>query len=164
MKFRFLILVAVLALVLASCTAHGGGWIASAAGEGKATFGFGINCTQIDAHNILFTGQVQYNDMPAGVKFHGEIYQPYTVTSAEISCDEEFVTPNPIFNGTYVMEPSGQTGGFNWMVNDHGEPGPSEGDVLIVRVWDGPAYVGLPDYENSGVIGGGNIQIMPDSD
>jgi hypothetical protein len=161
MKFRFLTLLTVLVIFIAGCSAYGGGWIDSSTGTGKATFGFAVNCTAIDPHNILFTGQVQYNDPAAGVKFHGEIEQPYTVSSTEISCDGLFVVNNPTFIGNYVMEPSGKTGGFTWTVTDYGEPGPSEGDTVLVRLYDGPAYQSAPFYAHGGEIGGGNIQILP---
>jgi hypothetical protein len=161
MKTRFLILVTILAVLLAGCNAYGGGWLESSGGEGKATFGFTINCTQIDAHNILLSGQVQYTDHPAEIKFHGEIEQPFTRSDSEISCDDPFVVNPPTFIGTYRMQPSGETGGFTWSATDYGEPGPSEGDRIVVRLYDGPAFQSPPFYTHGGVIGGGNIQVMP---
>jgi hypothetical protein len=161
MKPRFLTLVTVLGVFLASCTAYGGGWIASSSGTGKATFGFAINCTQIDPHNILLSGQVQYADHPVGITFHGEIEQPFTRSDIEISCDDPFGVAPPTFIGTYRMEPSGKTGGFTWSTTDYGEPGPSEGDRILVRLYEGAAFQSPLIYTHGGVIGGGNIQVMP---
>jgi hypothetical protein len=67
----------------------------------------------------------------------------------------------PTFIGTYRMQPSGETGGFTWSATDYGEPGPSEGDRIVVRLYDGPAFQSPPFYTHGGVIGGGNIQVMP---
>jgi hypothetical protein len=158
MKIRILTLLAVATLILSACNVHGGGWIDSSTGSGKATFGFTVNCTQIDPHNLVLKGHVQYNDQPAGIQFHGEIEQPYTVSSREISCDDDFLVSPVTFIGTYTMQPSGQTGGFTWTVRDFGEPGPSAGDLLRVALYEGPAYATPAFYENGGGIQGGNIQ------
>jgi hypothetical protein len=160
MKFRFLTLLTLLAVFVAGCSAQGGGWLDSSTGEGKANFGFTINCTQIDPHNIVLSGQVQYNDHAAGVKFHGEIEQPFTQAS-EISCDDPFAVSPPTFIGTYRMQPSGESGAFTWSATDYGEPGPSEGDRILVRLYDGPAFQSAPFYVHGGVIRGGNVQVRP---
>lgn len=159
MKIFTIILITIMAVILVACSAHGGGWIISSVGEGKATFGFTINCTQIDAHNIVLSGKFQFNDHPAGINIHGDIVQPYTVTSTEISCDEPFVVGNPTFIGSFTMMPSGETGKFTFTTSDYGEPGPDAGDYITIRLYDGPAYTVPPFYAHGGVVGGGNIQI-----
>jgi hypothetical protein len=157
MKIRLLVLMALAVLVLSACNVHGGGWIDSSTGSGKSTFGFTVNCTQIDPHNIVLKGHVQYNDLPANVRFHGEIEQPYTVPSREISCSDDFLVSPAVFVGTYRMEPSGQTGGFVLSVRDFGE-GPEATDLLRVTIYEGPAYNSPIIYENGGFLKGGNIQ------
>jgi hypothetical protein len=159
MKLRLMFLVMAAALILSACNARGGGWMESSTGSGKATFGFQINCTEIDSHNIVFEGQVQYNDMPAGVSFHGTIVQPYTSSAA--SCDGQFLITPMVFIGDYRMEPSGQEGQFTWSIHDYGEPGPSVQDYLSVRLYEGQAYSSPWFYVNTGGIGGGNIQYDP---
>src|SRR5207247_5997528 len=49
-------------------TARGGGWIVSASGAGKATFGFNLDCNY---NTQEVRGKISYHDLGAGVAFDG---------------------------------------------------------------------------------------------
>ncbi len=139
-----------LALFLAGCEARGGGWIPSVANaEKKATFGFQVKCTQLAPDLVKFSGQLEYNDHPAGVKFHAEMQD--TRNGDAYSCDNSSVDALDLIQGTYRMMPSGQTGIVYLSVFDGGKSGDS---IMIQLVHDGETV-----YENEGVLSGGNLQV-----
>lgn len=147
-----------MALLLTGCTkANGGGWIVSATGSGKATFGFNGKCkdTTLDGKPAAaISGQVQYKDAPAGVYFHGTINSTVQgSTCAEVSDDFDAPGSSDFF-GAYRPQPSGDSGTFLLTVTDNGEPG-INGDGIAIQLVDG-LYSG---YSNSGPIQGGNIQV-----
>jgi hypothetical protein len=151
--FQFIGLVIVTGLLLTSCgKATGGGWLSSAEGVGKATFGFNAKCrdTVVNTSPIMkISAQLAYKDAPAGVQLHGVLSQTIAGTCAEFSSDSEAT-----FVGTYDPKPSGATGTFILTVEDNGEPG-IQGDVFCLQLIDG-AYSG---YANCRPMGGGNIQV-----
>ncbi len=161
---RFVGLVVVVALFLTSCTtASGGGWIPSAEGieAGKATFGFNFKCKDTTGDGgetvPVVSGQLQYNDHPADVRFHGEVPNlpiPIVATCAELRelLDEigvgrflEFLFGHfeeegdgaTAFLGLARRQPSGEEGIFFVLAGDAGEPG--ENDAFCI---------GLVDEEN----------------
>lgn len=158
MKNRSFLLISILAVFLAACTAYGGGWLTSQIGSGKATFGFNVNCALLESNTIELYGQIQYKDLPAGVKFHGDVHQQYVVSESD-SCDDAFITNTPTFFGSYWMEPSGETGEFSLRLRDEGEPGPGAGDYFQINLYEDRALFSPIIYTNDGTIEGGNIQI-----
>jgi len=145
---------AVAVLLLAAClpplgttTARGGGWIDSALGEGRATFGFQLVCDP-DTGNV--SGQIQYHDHGFDVSFHGEAI---TIRHGCVDPDAAFRPEG--FVGEYRPQPRrlGEGGAVLFLAIDRGEPGPSEDDRIRVELIGG-VYDG---YVNAGTLQGGNI-------
>ena len=143
MKLRKVLLIvafATMVVITTGCEEYGkytgGGWIEGLCG-GKATVGF-----QIKAYEDCVSGQVQYNDHGARVKFHGEV---------------EGILGELVF-GTATLQPGGETGYFEFYVQDNGE-GANAGteDVLQVLL----IAPSVPLYFNKGNLMGGNIQYHP---
>jgi hypothetical protein len=140
---RMLALAPVVGLVVlgvAGCTAHGGGYIGSATGADKATFGFTWQKTK--AQNVLrgswHDGYVKFRlDRDLGI---GGLFDCGGGTGHYVS--------------TSKSSPGGGTLALS--ICDYGEPGPTEGDTLSVNVTSGP-YAG---YSNSGTLEGGNLQVL----
>ena len=126
---------------------NGGGWMRSANGEDRATFGIHVNATRSDARGTRGT----YHDHGTGVrlKFH-------KLVDVELSEREE--GDCPAFEATYKSQDKRQPGKGTVEVTacDNGEPG-INGDTLDIFVIDGP-YTG---YQNAGPILGGNFQFFP---
>lgn len=152
------------ALFLGGChLVSGGGWIHSAV-DGKATFGFTAQCRLETLSDTLaywfYEGQFQYSDKAAGVRFHADIdpivgvFPSDTVVSCRTAANE--LTENASLRGTYRVQPNGGTGSVSITVEDHGEPGPSNGDQICVTLTGGP----FDGYTNCGTISGGNIQVQ----
>lgn len=152
-KFRRIVLVgliAVVALLLVGCkTMRGGGWILSATGQGKATFGFQLQCKgggEPDCAEV--SGQLQYNDHSAGVRLHGVADGVFLCLDAA-RCEGAFAGP-------YRPQPKhlGEGGLFFVSMVDTGEPGASKGDLFCIEL-SGGIYDG---YANCRNLEGGNIQ------
>mgnify|MGYP001774078126 CR=1 FL=1 len=142
-------------LLLAGCrNASGGGWIPSATGEDKATFGFTFHCKDKggDAH---LSGQLQYQDKPYGIRLHGTMGGTIEeMTCTEAASDFEVALNESSFDGQYRPQPKGQSGTFFVNVVDNGEPGKLDDEFCIVLL-EG-AYDG---YQNCRTLGAGNIQV-----
>ena len=125
---------------------NGGGWMRSANGEDRATFGIHVNATRSDARGTRGT----YHDHGTGVrlKFH-------KLGDVELSEREEGGCA--FFEATYKSQDKRQPGKGTVEVTacDNGEPGVN-GDTLEIFVIDGP----YADYGNSGPILGGNFQLF----
>jgi hypothetical protein len=129
----------VLALVVSGCTSlQGGGWIAGAPGDGKATFGFQMTC---DPDTNEASGQLQYHDHAANVAFHG------VVDGVPNQCGYGEYT------GTYTPQPKNLGPGGTFLVEVTDGSYADQSDTfeitLIGGVYDG--------YSNAGELGGGNI-------
>jgi hypothetical protein len=98
----------------------------------------------------LFEGKLEYHDRAANVDLHGDVMIPIDF------CTGEPVEEEVAYAGTYTPQPAslGAGGEFAVAVRDGGEPGPSNGDVIVIEI-SGGVYDG---YTNQGVIQGGNIQ------
>jgi hypothetical protein len=146
-------------MLLTSCTkATGGGWITSATGVGKATFGFTGKCRDLVVNSTPtaeITARLEYHDHPAGVSFHGVVPAIRVSGSTCAELQDEFDRPgDSVFTGSYQPQPKGAAGVFMLRVGDAGEPGRT-GDLFCVSLIDG-AY---DAYRNCGALGGGNIQV-----
>ncbi len=143
-------LVAGFALVMVGCTTvRGGGWVTSATGTGKATFGFQLVCNGDETTTAQVSGQLQYHDPGANVRLHGQADAvPFS------TCTNNGVEGR--FFGRYTPQPQsrGPGGEFEIVAQDLGERGPSKGDTFQITLTGG-VYDG---YTNEGVVGGGNIQ------
>jgi hypothetical protein len=130
-----------LLLMAAGCyeKLNGGGWMLSANGEDRATFGIHFDGPRDAARGT-------YHDHGTGVrlKFEGVVIY-FSGSGPECA----------IFDATYKSQDKRQPGSGAVSVTacDEGEPGVS-GDTLDILVLDGP-YAG---YENGGPILGGNFQ------
>jgi hypothetical protein len=171
---RTILLLATIALtivVLAGCKASGGGYIPTAEPgvEGKATFGFSANCTNVtDEFGDVFAytkGQLQYNDKPADVKFHADLADGgLGVVGSTTPCedlDAIFTDEDTdVFSGLYRVRggPKEGEGSVELLVTDAGEPG-INGDKVTISLSafePGGTYDG---YTNTGTVQGGNVQV-----
>jgi hypothetical protein len=159
------VLVALTIVVLAGCSATGGGYITSATGEGNATFAFNGKCQNKTTKDPL-TGEkevaaeysftLQYNDHPADVKIHG-------LGGGAIfgqTCEEldDSAGDTVVFDGVYFV-PGGpkeeeDLGAVTLEVTDGGEPG-INGDYVKISLVSGPH----DGYTNEGFVQGGNVQV-----
>jgi len=139
-------LLAVSALALAGCTANGGGWIYSAVGAKKATFGFTWRTD--DSLTQSTTGELAKGSWSDG-------YVKFRIANGGI----DFPTgPDCVAgSGQYVSTNRNYPGGGDLYITicDYGEPGPTAGDYVDVDPQGGP----YDFYENSGTLQGGNLQI-----
>jgi hypothetical protein len=169
-KIFVLAVLATIALFNVSCKkSNGGGFIASAVpgGNGKATLGFQIKCDNIlhESGNYVaqVTGNVQYNDHPAGVKVHGDLdFIPYDIDNSLTSCETiaeliyDRLPPNSNFSGaigTYSNQ-AGQTGTIYFSA--------AEGIPEVCPLGKG-FFIKLEgdiNYRNSGCLDGGNLTIF----
>ena len=140
MRKGLAVLVAVFALMAASCTGHitGGGFVLDAAEAGKANFGFNLNCDSLEDRK----GHVTYHDKSEGLKASG------TVTAC--LPDGAVGTWTPQGKSTFVG------GTFVVTVVDNGEPGTA--DTFSITLYDGAVFLSTVVYENEGILLGGNIQ------
>jgi hypothetical protein len=143
------------AALLAGCrTAAGGGWIRSATGAGKATFGFRLEC---DADQGVVDGELQYIDHSAGVSIHGEPTTSGLTIDGRSACggqSGDYFGDYVPLGGAGSADPDG--GVFHVVIQDNGQPGPSPDDRFSIELFGG-AYDG---YHNAGPLGGGNIQFL----
>ncbi|MBT8248630.1 MAG: hypothetical protein KJN81_00080 [Acidimicrobiia bacterium] len=141
---RSLLLIVVLAISLLAtgCKVTGGGWITTQDGD-KATFSFTYECDEGVAR-----GQFTYHHRAEGVNVKG--------TFDVDSCIDEDAEEDVLYGlfATYAPQPAklGDGGVAEIYIVDDGEPGTDDffGIVLDDGVYDG--------YEESGTLGGGNIQ------
>ena len=155
-------LLAALALFTAGCyKATGGGWIPSARGADKASFGFTAMCrtvTQSDGPSAaLYDGQLEWQDGP--VRFHGNV-EPFDFVILPGRCQDvrQMLAQRggPMqFGGTYRPQTGGASGFFTVTVIDNGTPG-ANGDFIQIEL-SGGQHAG---YFNAGVLQGGNIQVF----
>lgn len=158
----------------------GGGWIPGANG-GKANFGFTAKCTESssDFGDVawFYTGQLQYQDRLAGVRFHADMDGGIGVSAD--SCEEAVATGAAIgldaevlMNGTCSSRPGKVTGTFSvTFLDEGGSEGTFAGRKVIVQTPD-PAFVGpwFPPhlqtpctdngqpYYNEGYVQGGTLK------
>ena len=141
----FLGVIAVSALLFAGCKATGGGYIESAYDpDKKANFGFVWQTTE-DPEKFLVKGQ--WSDGP--VKFKLDEGAIFTRTNGDDGCGigiAQYTSTSKTYPGS---------GELQIALCDFGEPGPTNGDALEIRVLSGP-YSG---YTNYGELQGGNLQI-----
>ncbi|MBN2557387.1 MAG: hypothetical protein JXB33_01390 [Clostridia bacterium] len=141
------------AAVLSGCveytpvTVRGGGWLLAAGGEGKATFGFTVECINIeyvDEEPVSWDtrGNFVYNDHANGIRIKGEITGAYSSESGGT------------FGGECVFD--GEPAFFSVTATDLGEP--STDDCISIYITDEEQQL---LYENEGPVGGGNIQLFP---
>jgi hypothetical protein len=150
-------LLAVSALVLAGCTANGGGWINSSVGAKKATFGF---TWQTDATLPQGTGDVatqSAGELAKGSWSDG--YVKFRIANGGIDFVDIYGDPFNcvVGSGHYVSTNRSYSGGGDLYITicDYGEPGPTAGDSVDIDPQGGP----YDFYENSGTLRGGNLQI-----
>lgn len=170
-KILTVAVLAALALFNVSCKkSNGGGFIASAVpgGNGKATLGFQIKCDNILHSDGVYvaqvTGNVQYNDHPAGVKVHGALdFIPYDTDPAWTSCEQiaEFVDT--------TLPDSGFTD-VSFAVGTYGNNAGDQIAIAPVELTDtsscpsGKGFIiqlsGTINYSNEGCLDGGNLTIF----
>jgi hypothetical protein len=144
----FVGLVAVAALLLGACKVTGGGWIQSATGAKKATFGFNWQTTFNETTNeTRATARGSWSD--GDVKFKIDRGIVFTFTDGQDGCAFGF--------GHYVSQSKADPGDGELTIClcDYGEPGATNGDTISIQVTSGP-YSG---YTNSGELQGGNLQV-----
>jgi hypothetical protein len=125
---------------------NGGGWMLSANGEDRATFGIHVNATHSDARR---GARGTYHDHGTGLRL-----KFYRLVSAGQSLEDDCA----VFKATYTSQDKRQPGKgtVGVVACDNGEPG-AKGDTLEISVTNGP-YAG---YYNAGPILGGNFQYFP---
>ncbi len=135
-------------------TVEGGGWILSATGVGKATFGFWLRCEE-----PTVTGEMQYNDHEAGVKAHCIPTSSGLTIGGGSLCGGN--SGNGLYFGNYTPQPPKDKDGnlrpggrFRVDIHDGGEPGADSGDTFAIRFFGG-VYDG---YSNNRRLLGGNVQ------
>ncbi len=138
--------------------AMGGGWIPSAPGADKATFGFSAPCKTTKQNGLtvalLYDGQLEWKDGVVG--FHAVI-DPLPIVGPKCETIRQFTSGQAVtFSGTYTPQPAGAPGTFSAVVIDNGEPGTISGDYIEIHLMGGQ-YAG---YVNFGTIQGGNIQVF----
>jgi len=168
-KVLVVLLLPLTLMFIISCQkSNGGGYIDSATGNGKATFGVQIKCDNIlhESGNYVgrLTGNLQLNDHAAGVKIHGKIdVIPYEFDSGLTSCEmmsTEFDGPLgqsiSLTAGTYTSQPGNQTGEFAILLvdNDPQFTDCLDGDGMEIEV------IGDISYQNGGCLRGGNLSIF----
>ena len=161
MQFSFIVIV--LTLALGGCkTIRGGGWLGSANGESKATFGMNITC-----ENSEYYGKFTYQDHGVKVKMadgkmrHVSLKAWIDRTNVDYgySCDDYFPEDYTQYNFAYRTQPD-KSGGEGlgiiklWDANLTGFP--DDNDALCIEIITGP-YAG---YFNCGDLGGGNLTIF----
>ena len=166
---RAFVLTALCVLIVAVAGCHkvvGGGWIDGLYG-GKAHFGFQAQCEEFmdddGWYNAgFFTGQVQFQDKSAGVRWHGEfeianiVFSPDPLTCEEVGAAVVSELGNYAeMHGECRTQPGNVAGEFSVIVEDlEGEVGWDRSDTIHV-ITDC-----TPDgsvYEHSGQLRGGNI-------
>jgi hypothetical protein len=142
--------------ILPGCNSvEGGGFVMSATGAGKASFGFNLNC---DGSTGRVYGEMVYIDHPLGLKAH------LVPTSSALTSGGSSVcggaSGNGDFFGDYTASPPNDKDGnarpggrFHVILHDGGEPGVYSGDWVNIQfiggVFDG--------YQNNRPLLGGNI-------
>ena len=147
------------AIALASCAkASGGGWMLSATGSGKATFGFSGKCKDSTVDGVptaKITAQLEYNDAPAGVRLHGIVSDTTFPGETCAQVQAAWDTPgSSTFSGIYRPQSGGEEGRFFVTLTDAGNPG-LKGDQFSLLLLGGD-YDG---YSNTAPLGGGNIKV-----
>ena len=149
-----------LALLFAGCDqATGGGWISSATGADKASFGFSVRCRTIQQDGntrvLLYNGQLEWQD--GMVRFHGHVEPDEFLVLGSARCDDldQINFGIVLFSGTYRPQSGGAAGTFSALVIDTGERGKIKGDFISIQLAGGQ----YPTYFNAGDIQGGSIQV-----
>jgi hypothetical protein len=161
-KFAMLAIVGLWVSSLVGCAGRytGGGFIDSAAGAPqKATFGFDIVGIDLNGDQIpdVASGQFQYDDHGAGVKFHLDDLVPTGITIVYPSAGRAMT----IYDGSYTSKDGDGDAWVAVSANNDFFQNPFTGQIfhnpddhLFVVVNSGP-YAG---YSNDGTLQGGNIQ------
>jgi hypothetical protein len=187
---------AMLGIVMTGCVAGkytGGGWtLTPYDAEGKAIFGGNFQAIDENGNGEVynyesgefdpedtFKGQIQYNDLGAGVAFHGVVDGGYICDSTDNVATFPLSRPSNwsiygagYLEGTYTPQPKGlgEGGRFEILVIDNGEPGADPGDEIWVALYGGVLHGynsdDTPgDPEDDGVFGqlleGGNLKFNP---
>ena len=156
---RILQLACILLLVLSlnACrTVQGGGWMESASGEGKATFGVKLNCEAPD-----YFGEFTYHD-------HGVEFEMPDGKMRKLAI-KAWVEPGVVRSGYSDLSLDSTSWAFEYRAqpDKFGESGmgiiyffdadltedPSDEDILKIEIWTGP----FAEYSNEGELGGGNL-------
>ena len=155
-----LVCIVMLALSLNACrTVRGGGWIESASGEGKATFGINLNCSSPD-----YSGRFNYHDhgvkmeMPDG-KMHKLVILARITQDHETLCSDS-IPEHTMWQFDYQVQPnkygtSGFGSGYIQFSDADRSEDPSDEDELLINIINGP----FAGYFNAGKLGGGNLTI-----
>lgn len=159
---------AVIALALGGCPDEnndvtGGGWIETDGGK-KVNFGFNFKCKCDDNGIAKASGQLQYNDRNAGVRFHGVADSLFEGDScANLSTE----TWGGHYFGSYTPQPPKdkkgnvrEGGRFEIRVTDKGKAGPSNLDELELKLFHDGADD--PWYTKTATLAGGNFQAHGD--
>jgi len=158
-----------LVVIVAGChKVVGGGWIDGLFG-GKAHFAFQAQCEDYLGEDgwyyaDFFTGELQFMDRSAGVRFHGDITVAGSIFSPDpVTCEElgaalvQDFGEGAIFFGDCRSQPGNEPGTFSVTVENHeGGKGWMRADFISVETDctpDGELYY------NEGVIQGGNISL-----
>ena len=157
------VVLAAAVLVATGCEATGGGWIHSQEGDGKAIFGFTVQCKTTETADptepvaASTKGELEWDDKPADLQFHADIVSPPFPGTCEDFDDETSRT----FFGVYRRQPPGgmnEEGFVRLDVTDLGQAGMDE-DMICVSLFVGsPAPPNAPWYTNCGTVQGGNIE------
>jgi hypothetical protein len=144
----------ILAAILPGCnTVEGGGFVLSATGFGKATFGFYLEC-----ENNAVSGDMVYMDHPLGLKAQMVPDSTALSVGGVPQCGGQSGAGD--FFGTYTPSPTHDQNGdplpggrFHVILRDTGIGGPSKGDTISIQFFGG-VYDG---YANNRPLLGGNI-------
>jgi hypothetical protein len=141
-------LVAFAAVVLAGCTATGGGSLPSQTGAKKATFAFTMKAARDGTAKLKGAMSDGY------VKFQVDNLNLLTVDGGtDSTCTNGYLYGQ----GTYVSNNKNLRGygDVDLYLCDAGEPGATSGDALYVALEGGP----FDGYTNSERLTGGNLQV-----
>jgi hypothetical protein len=158
-----------LAILASGCDKlTGGGWIQSESlvlGQ-KASFSFVAHCRTATVDGMpaaeFYDGEFEFSDQSFDplVKIHGDVEPWVFGTELGVTCSQFKKTDLNLFmasgfQGTYRIQvaPGGQ-GDFVVSVADAGEPASITGDTICVSL------AGAVNYDNCGIVEGGNIQVQ----
>ena len=148
------------AATLTSCAGKytGSGSIPSVAGApNQATLAFNVQTdgdTDGDGVAENVKGQIQFQDLAAGVRIHGEILNSGTLPEGPIYIDgEEWPAGTILLEGAYTSQPPGKGGIFNIAVCSPQTPGNQGGGEQLLII----LYGAEDAYYNFGLVSGGNM-------
>ena len=168
MKYSFIVMV--LILFLGGCkTIQGGGWIGSASGEGKATFGVDLTFKE-----DKYFGEFTYHDrgviMPVDGKWYKVVIHAWIEPGASLlpgsgvddfNDKEQCITKDFKYRANKLKSSGWGDGTIVFCDADLTED-VSDEDYLSIELRTGPFgdnADGIGGYENDGELGGGNLTI-----